>query len=74
MSKKCPYCNTEMELGYIQCRDGVTWSKKKSPIAALSSLSSSSVVLASGGGPFSGASAEAYNCAKCKIIIINYNS
>lgn len=21
---KCPYCDKEMELGYIQCRDGVS--------------------------------------------------
>lgn len=70
---KCPYCDTEMELRYIQCRDGVSWSKKKNPIAALSSLSSSSVILASGGGPFSGAAVEAYNCPKCKKIIIDYS-
>lgn len=70
--KTCPYCSEEMALGYIQCRDGVTWTKKQIPIAAFSSLSRSAVILASGGGPFSGAAAEAYNCEKCKIILIEY--
>lgn len=25
---KCPYCGEEMQLGCIQCRDGVYWSEK----------------------------------------------
>lgn len=69
---KCPYCNTEMELGYIQSRDGVSWSNKKSKVAAIASLSLNAISLASGGGIFSGASAVAYNCRKCKKIIIDY--
>ncbi len=72
MDKKCPYCNNEMELGYIQCRDGVSWTKEKTPVAALSFLSSSAVILASGGGPLSGAVIEAYRCPSCKKIIIDY--
>ena len=42
---KCPYCNTEMILGYIQCRDGVYWSKRKRLIAALPALDESAVLL-----------------------------
>lgn len=74
MSKKCPYCNSELELGYIQCRDGITWSKKKRLVAALPSFNSSSVVLAKGGGMLSGSVVEAYCCKKCKKVIIDYNN
>lgn len=34
---RCPYCNEEMELGFIQSRDGVTWNTKKCKVAALAS-------------------------------------
>lgn len=68
----CPYCAKEMELGYIQCRDGVSWVQTKSAIAALASLKRDSLVLASGGGPFSGSTVEAYRCRYCKKLIIDY--
>ena len=35
----CPYCKKEMEKGYIQCRDGVNWTKTKKPVASLTFLS-----------------------------------
>ena len=72
MSMKCPYCNSEMILGYIQCRDGVSWSEKMRLIAAIPPLSSSSIILSSGEGAFSGSAVEAYRCAECKKIIIDY--
>lgn len=72
MNQNCPYCGNEMELGYIQCRDGVAWAKKKRKVAALLGLDSSAIVLSSEGGPFSGGVAEAYCCPKCKKIIIDY--
>ena len=72
MSMKCPYCNSEMILGYIQCRDGVSWSKKMRLIAAIPPLSSSSIILSSGEGAFSGSAIEAYRCDECKKIIIDY--
>lgn len=71
--RKCPYCDNEMELGYIQSRDGVVWSKKKRTFAALPELSKSSVLLASSDGAFSGEALECYNCPACKKIIIDYN-
>lgn len=72
MNEKCPYCNEKMELGYIQCRDGVTWTKKLQPLSALSFLSPSAINLASERKPLDGAYAEAYHCRSCKKIVIGY--
>ena len=41
----CPYCQKEMALGYIQCRDGLTWTPRRQPIAALSSFGRDAVPL-----------------------------
>ena len=62
---KCPYCDKEMEPGYIQCRDSVTWTPKKCLVAALSRLSRGSVALSSG------AAVQAYRCGDCKKVIID---
>ncbi len=72
MFVNCPYCNSEMKLGYIQSRDGVVWDAKKRKIAAFPSLRSDAIVLGSADGAFSGTSIQAYNCEKCKKIIIDY--
>lgn len=69
--KKCPYCNTDMLSGYIQCRDGVYWCKNKRKIAALPPFKDN-IALANQAGVFNGHSVEAYNCPKCKKIIIYY--
>lgn len=68
---KCPYCNNEMELGYIQCRDGVVWTPKKQVVAALSFLGKDSVPLGNGASDNS-RSVYAYNCSECKKVIIDY--
>lgn len=68
---QCPYCNTEMILGYIQCRDGVYWSKRKRLVAALPALDESAVLLSSKDGMFSISAAKAYRCYKCNKIIID---
>ena len=73
MNKICPYCGKEMELGYIQCRDGVTWTRKPVHVAALSALSRSAVRLSSESlGMFAGSAVEAYRCADCKKVVIDY--
>ena len=69
---KCPCCNREMELGYIQCRDGVTWTKKKYFWLAFSSWQIDSVSLANGAAKNSRA-VYAYNCSDCKKIVIDYS-
>lgn len=73
----CPFCNGEMESGFIQSRDSISWTKKPCAVAALSFLSKSALVLSSsldsGGSPFSGGAVIAHKCANCKKIIIDYN-
>ncbi len=68
----CPYCGHAMESGYIQCRDGVVWTKKKRPIAAIGPVLQPYVVLAPAEGVFSGGAVRADCCSHCKKIIIDY--
>ncbi len=72
----CPYCQKEMLLGYIQCRDGLTWTLHRQPVAALSSLAllweSDSLPLSNGAADNS-RTVHAYRCADCKKIIIDYS-
>ena len=67
----CPYCGKEMELGYVQSRDGVTWSDKEYAVKALATLHPRSISLANGVGDKSTA-VYAYRCADCKKVIIDY--
>lgn len=70
---KCPYCNEEMEKGFIQCRDGVTWTPKKQWIAALSSLGAGAIKIGKDSGLSTNSVAEAYHCEQCKKVIIDYS-
>ena len=70
---KCLYCNNEMQIGYIQCRDGVTWTPKKQWAAALSSFGVGAINLGKDNGLCPNSIAEAYHCEKCKKIIIEYS-
>lgn len=73
MAETCPYCGKEMIKGYIQCRDGVYWSEKVRAIAAIPPFDKSATVLKSGSwGLCKGDAVEAYNCLKCKKIVITY--
>ncbi len=74
MNQKCPYCGNEMESGYIQCRDGITWTKKKCLVASLSTLSRSAVHMGVHRGPFAGDIVSAQHCANCKKVIIDYTN
>ena len=66
----CPYCQKEMTLGYIQCRDGVTWTPSRQPVAALSALGRGSVSLSNGAADNS-RTVYAYRCADCQKVIID---
>lgn len=69
---KCPYCNKEMELGYIQCRDGITWTPKKQLVASLSFWGRGGISLVNGAADDSSA-VYALKCSDCKKVIIDYS-
>ena len=66
----CPYCGKEMLPGYIQCRDGVTWTPNRQPVAALSIFGRGSVSLSNGAADNS-RTVYAYRCADCQKVIID---
>ena len=68
---KCPFCEKEMEKGYIQCRDGVHWTPKKQLVAALAEFGKDSVSLENGAGR-NNTVVYAYKCGDCKKVIIDY--
>ncbi len=76
MNEQCPYCGSNMESGYIQCRDGLVWARKKRPVASIllfTELQESSIILANcSGNLFSGAAVKAQCCRACKKIVIDY--
>lgn len=69
----CPYCQKEMLLGYIQCRDGLTWTPHRQPVAALSFLGRGSVPLSNDAAD-NGRTVYAHRCGECRKIIIDYCS
>lgn len=69
---KCPYCNSEMRKGYVQCRDGVYWTPKKQWIPAVASLATGAIIIAENEKLMPKSFATAYNCDNCKNIIIPY--
>lgn len=75
MPMKCPFCGEEMTPGVIQSRDGVYWSREAGAVAALAGLKKDAITLAdSGSSVFGGAAAEAFNCPRCKKIILDYSA
>lgn len=70
---KCPYCGKEMEMGYIQSRDGVAWTPKKRCFPILSGLHKDTVSLVNGAGDYSEC-VYAYKCGDCKKVIIDYST
>ena len=70
----CPYCGQPMQAGFIQCRDGLYWTAKARPVAALPVLSGERIDLSDGegGGLFRGYRAAALCCRACKKVIVEY--
>lgn len=68
----CPYCNREMEKGFVQCRDGLHWTPKKQKVAALSGMGKGAVQIGSEEGLVPNTSAVAYHCEECKFVLIPY--
>lgn len=61
-----------MELGHLQCRDGVTWTPKKQLVAALSAFGTGAISLENGASHNSNA-VYAFHCSTCKKVIIDYS-
>lgn len=69
---KCPYCNEEMILGYIRSPQEISWRTKKDILTNVADKSKGDVILAEG-NILRGSTLIAYNCSKCKKIIIDYD-
>ena len=70
----CPYCGKEMTKGFLQCRDGLWWSEKERPVAALPFFSGERIDLSGGAaGAFSGSATVAWCCKGCEKIIVDYS-
>ena len=69
---KCPYCDKEMQSGYIQCRDGLYWTPKKQKVAALSGIGKGAIAIGNENGYMANSSATAFHCDDCKTVIIQY--
>lgn len=65
----CPYCNEEMEKGYVECTSAIAlqWSMKLHKTSIGMKMASDSVDIADEGW-----AATAYICKKCEKIVIPY--
>ena len=70
----CPYCQKDMVLGYVQCRDGLNWTPKLQLVASLSFLGRGRVSLQNGASDdlISSSAVYAYHCDTCKFVMIPY--
>lgn len=69
---KCPYCDEEMEYGLIQSSNQIGWIKtEKRKFFTNSDFYEGSVTL-SKLSMLKGSAVVAYNCRKCKKIVIDY--
>ncbi len=70
----CPCCANPMDEGIIQSRDGLFWTAKPRPVAALPLGGKERIDLSDGknGGIFSGHKAVAFCCKSCKKVILDY--
>ena len=69
---KCPYCDGEMAQGYIQSRDGVFWSEKLRPVAAIAVLGGGkTVALHSSAVSDRTHAALAWYCKACGKVIVD---
>lgn len=61
---KCPYCNNEMDKGYIQSRDDLYWTEKTRLLSALPPLRGEWTSIEN--------PAVCYRCIECKKLVIDY--
>ncbi|SHE33593.1 hypothetical protein SAMN02745249_00236 [Atopostipes suicloacalis DSM 15692] len=64
---KCPYCEEEMDKGFVQSARNIFWSTEEKKLV-FAPGKSDDIPIASG---FNGATKESYFCKNCKKIIID---
>ena len=70
---KCPYCKKEMELGFIQSPQEISWKKgDKRPLMGRAQFHEGSVIL-SELSFLKGSAVTAFLCRECKKVIIDYS-
>ncbi|MGE4213939.1 MAG: PF20097 family protein [Anaerotignaceae bacterium] len=63
---KCPYCNEEMELGYLQSARTISWSPKKHKFIFIPNEKKGELYMPTEGWD---SYVESYLCRKCNIVI-----
>lgn len=71
---KCPFCNNEMQEGFVQCRDGVYWTLKKQKVPALTFLANDAIAIGGNDRLMPNSMAIAYHCETCKNVMISYGN
>ena len=69
----CPYCDNEMEEGFIQSPHEISWKRgTKRPLFGRAAFHEGSIVL-SGLSYMKGYAVKAFLCSVCKKVIIDYS-
>lgn len=66
---KCPYCNNEMEQGFVQSARDIFWSKEKHKV--FFNVREGELTIAKG---LNGCIRKANCCKICKKIIVDYDN
>ena len=70
---KCPYCEKEMEQGFIQSQHEISWKKgDKRPLFGRAQFHEGSVIL-SELSFMKGSAVTAFLCRDCQKVIIDYS-
>jgi sarcosine oxidase delta subunit len=68
----CPFCNGEMEHGFVTSGAALTWRKRKKKVTFNPYPDKKQGEFVFSYNPFGGAAAEGYICKNCKKILIGY--
>ena len=69
---KCPYCGDRMQMGFVQCRDGVYWTPRKQWVSTFAPLAHGAIPLGKDDKLMKNSKADAFHCGQCKAVIIVY--
>lgn len=69
---KCPFCNGEMEHGFVTAGVSLKWQMKKKKVTLNPYPDKKKGEFVFSYNPLGGAAAEGYICRECKKIIIGY--